>query len=80
LKCDINLFKNDVEPNGYVSTKTEGEMIDLASLNGCKVIVKNGVNGKWYLKGKDDTIENLKDKINKNLGKSRDGVFLLLLE
>jgi hypothetical protein len=80
LKCDIDRSYGDIEPLGYEKTKTEGEMIDLASLHGCKVIVKNGENGKWYLKGKTKTIEELKIKINDNLGKSRDGVFLLLLE
>ena len=80
LKCDIDRAYGDIEPLGYEKTKTEGEMIDLACLHGCKVIVKNGNNGKWYLKGKMKTLENLKIKINNHLGKSRDGVFLLLLE
>lgn len=80
LKCDIDRSYGDIEPLGYEKSKTEGEMIDLACLHGCKVIVKNGINGKWYLKGKTKTLENLKIKINKYAGKSRDGVFLLLLE
>lgn len=28
-------------------------MIDLALINNCKIIIKNGYNGKWYLKGKN---------------------------
>ena len=55
LKCDIDRSYGDIQPLGYEKTKTEGEMIDLACLHGCKVIVKNGINGKWYLKGKTKT-------------------------
>jgi hypothetical protein len=80
LKCDILLNKNDVEWYGFEKTKTEGEMIDLAIKNECPIIIKNGINGKWYLKGKGKTIDYLKNIINVNVGKSRDGVFCLLLE
>jgi len=69
-----------VEVHGYSKTKTEGEMIDLAIINGCKIIIKNGITGKWYLKGKDSTIEDLKIKINEKLDESRTGVFCLLIE
>lgn len=55
-------------------------MIDLAIKNECPIIIKNGINGKWYLKGKGKSIEYLKSKIEEKLGKSRDGVFCLLLE
>jgi hypothetical protein len=79
-KCDILRHTNDVNWYGFEKTKTEGEMIDLAIKNNCPIIIKNGINGKWYLKGKGKTIEYLKNKINENLGKSRDGVFCLLLE
>lgn len=79
-KCDILIHKNDVEYYGFDKTKTEWEMIDLALKNGCYIVIKNGINGKWYLKGKGKTIEYLKSKINENIGKSRDGVFCLLLE
>lgn len=78
-KCDILLHKNNVERYGFEKTKTEGEMIDLAIKNECPIIIKNG-NGKWYLKGKGKTIEYLKSKIDEKIGKSRDGVFCLLLE
>ncbi len=79
-KCDILLHQNDVEWHGFEKTKTEGEMIDLAVKNECPIIIKNGINGKWYLKGKGKPIEYLKSKIDERLGKSRDGVFCLLLE
>jgi len=52
IKCDILLHKNDVEWYGFDKTKSEGEMIDLAVKNECPIIIKNGKNGKWYLKGK----------------------------
>jgi hypothetical protein len=80
LKCDILINKNDVERYGFEKTKTEGEMIDLAIKHKCHIIIKNGINGKWYLKGKGEQIEYLKSKIDEKLGKSRDGVFCLLLE
>ncbi len=80
LKCDILLHKNDVVWYGFEKTKTEGEMIDLAIQNVCPIIIKNGINGKWYLKGKGKTIDYLKNNIDVNIGKSRDGVFCLLLE
>jgi hypothetical protein len=79
-KCDLLRNNNDVEKYGFDKSKTEGEMIDLAIENRCNIIIKNGINGKWYLKGKGKTIEYLKSKINENLGKSREGVFCLLLE
>ena len=79
-KCDILLHQNEVKPYGFEKTKTEGEMIDLAIKNGCPIIIKNGINGKWYLKGKGKTIEDLKRKINKKVGQFREGVFCLLLE
>jgi hypothetical protein len=78
--CDILLHKNDVELNGFDKTKTEGEMIDLAVKHGCPIIIKNGPNGKWYLKGNGQSIEFLKSAINKQVGQSRDNVFCLLLE
>ena len=79
-KCDILLHKNDIEWYGFDNNKTEGEMIDLAIKYGCPIIIKNGRNGKWYLKGKGKSIEYLKNKIQENIGKSRNGVFCLLLE
>jgi hypothetical protein len=65
---------------GYPSDKTEGEMIDLALKNGYPIIVKNGKKGKWYLKGNGRSIEYLKLQIEEKKGKSRDGVFCLLIE
>jgi hypothetical protein len=78
--CDILCHQNDVEQYGFEKTKTEGEMIDLAVANRCSIITKNGKRGKWYLKGKGKSIEFLKSKLTDNVGKSRDGVFCLLLE
>ena len=77
-KCDI--LSPDIEKNGFDKTKTLGEMIDLAINNNCKIIIKGGNNGKWYLKGKDKDIDYLKLKINENNGKSRDGVNCYLIE
>jgi len=79
-KCDILLHKNDVDWYGFDKTYTEGQMIDLAIKHQCPIIIKNGINGKWYLKGKGNTIESLKRKIHEKVGLSRNGVFCLLLE
>ena len=78
--CDILLHNNDVEVHGFEKTKSIGEMIDLAVKNDCRIIIKNGTKGKWYLKGKGKPIEYLKSKIDERLGKSRDGVICYLLE
>jgi hypothetical protein len=77
--CDILLHQNEVEIYGFDKDKTEGEMIDLAVKHDCPIIVKNG-KGKWYLKGKGKSIEFLKTKIDEQIGKTRDGVYSLLLE
>lgn len=80
LNCDILINQNDVEYYGFHKSFTEGEMIDLAVENNCPVIVRNGKNGKWYLKGKDKSLEYIKTLISEHTGKSRDGVYCLLLE
>ncbi len=77
--CDI-LVDWGKSKEGYPANMTEGNMIDLAVAGGFKIIVKNGKKGKWYLKGKDRSIDELKEKIGSNIGKFRDGVFCLLLE
>lgn len=77
--CDI-LVDWGKSTEGISANKTEGEMIDMAVAGGYKIIVKNGKRGKWYLKGKEYNINDLKDKISINIGKYRDGVFCLLLE
>lgn len=78
--CDILISYGDVSPLGFQKNKTLGEMIDLAILNQCPIIVKNGKNGKWYLKGKNRDINDLKTKINNNIGKYRDGCLCFLIE
>ena len=78
--CDILLHNNDVEVHGFEKTKHIDEMELLAVKNDCRIIIKNGTNGKWYLKGKGKPIEYLKSKIDERLGKSRDGVYCYLLE
>ena len=77
--CDI-LINWGKSKEGYPSTKTDGEMIDLAVANGYSVITKNGKRGKWYLKGKDKNIEFLRNKLDENVMRHREGVFCLLLE
>ena len=80
--CDILIgwYYCNVAPLGFDKTKTIGEMIDMAIENNCPIIIKNGNNGKWYLKGQGKTIEYLKEQINENIGNHRDGVYCLLIE
>ena len=78
--CDILIGSNDISHLGFDKTKTEGEMIDLAVKNGCSIIIRAGKNGKWYLKGKGKSKEYLKNKIQENINKHRDGMFCLFLE
>lgn len=80
LKCDVLRNRDDVEPYGFAATYTEDEIIELAMKHGSKIVVKNGHKGKWYLKGKGKTAEYLQTKIDKGIGKFRDGVYCLLLE
>jgi hypothetical protein len=80
LKCDILANNNDIEPHGFDKNLSEGNLIDLAVINNCPIIIKGGKTGKWYLKGKGKTLEYLRGKITNNIGKSREGIFCLLLE
>ena len=80
LKCDILINQNDIEPHGFEKTKTETEMIALAIQHGCPIIVRNGKQGKWYLKGKGKPMDVLKQKIEEQFGNAREGVFCLLIE
>ena len=79
LKTDVLRYKNDIERLGYPKTNTEAEMYTLARRYGCKIITKNGYNGKWYLKGKGYSRDYLQETINQNRGNSREGVFCILL-
>ena len=79
-KCDILKHNNDIESHGFEKNITLGEMIDTAINNDCRIIIKNGFNGKWYLKGKNKNIDFLRIKINNSVGLSRDGVYCILLE
>ncbi len=79
LKTDVLRYKNDIERLGYPKTHTEEEMYALARCHGCKIITKNGYNGKWYLKGKGYSRDYLIETINQNQGNSREGVFCILL-
>jgi hypothetical protein len=78
--CDILIGNNNVERLGFDKTKTLGEMIDLAINNNCPIIIKSGLNAKWYLKGQGKNIEFLKEKINQNIGQHRTGVCCYLIE
>ncbi len=80
-KTDILKGCNDVEDKGYTASKTLDEMIQLALENDCPVIVKGGVNAKWYLKGKGMSMDSIRELIRQNHGKApREGITLTLIE
>lgn len=76
--CLINC--NDIELLGFDKTKTQGEMIDLAVEYGCCMIVRNGNNGKWYLKGLGRDAGEIRDKLEHNVGNCREGVYSLFID
>jgi hypothetical protein len=55
-------------------------MVDLAIQHKCPILIKNGKNGKWYLKGQGKTMEFLRSEIARKQGLSREGVCCWLLE
>jgi hypothetical protein len=66
-KCDILIHKNDVSRLGYEKgDKTLGQMIDLAILHKCPIIIERA-RGKWYLKGQGYSRSDLKKMIEENL-------------
>lgn len=77
---DILINKNEVQQNGFDKNMTLGQMIDLAIEHNCRVICKNGTNGKWYLKGKNIPYEDLKTKLDQAEARHRDGVYSLLIQ
>lgn len=59
---------------------TEEQVCKVARVLEFPVVVKNGNNGQWYLKGKGKTRQFLEDAITKARGQSREGVYCLLLD
>lgn len=80
FKTDILIGSNDVEEKGFPKTHTLEQMMTMAIEHKCPIIIKNGTNGKWYLKGKSKSLDELKHLIAMNRGLSRDGVDCYLLE
>jgi hypothetical protein len=81
--CDIltRVKKGCPEWKGFHKDSTIGQMIDLAIIYNCRVIVKNGNKGKWYLKGQGKSIEFLENEISKGLRNNhRIGVYCILLK
>jgi hypothetical protein len=84
-RCDIliefpNNGNNNVEMFGFDKNKTLGEMIYIALLHKCPIIIKAGKNAKWYLKGRGKTLEFLKNKIELNKGTKREEMTCYPLE
>jgi len=78
-KCDI-LKKSHDEISYSKDEYNEIQIIALAKQLMFPIVVKNGKNGKWYLKGKGRKLEKLTAKIQENRGKSRNGVYCLLID
>ena len=66
--CDVYIMQNNIEQFGFDKNKTFGEMLDLAVLNKCNIITKNG-RGKWYLKGQNKDFNDSLMKAEENAGK-----------
>ena len=80
-KCDFNIGKNDIEQLGYDKNLTIGHMIDIALEHSCRVIIKNGITGKYYLKCKDMVYDDAIALAERNQGKARgDGVICHVLK
>lgn len=62
---DAFIGQNNVERLGFDKNKTLEEMIELATINKCPLIVKDG-RGKWYLKGQGKTYEEIEAGLNQN--------------
>lgn len=76
---DILISNNNIEKYGFASTMTQWQMIELAITHRCPILIKDGHRGKWYLKGKNYTVVELKAKLDQ-APRERDGVFSLLIE
>lgn len=79
-RCDILVGRNDVQRLGFDKDMTDSQIIALAIKHNSPVIVKNGRNGKWYLKGNGMDMDLLKEKLQEQRGKSREGVYCMLIE
>lgn len=80
-KCDFNIGKNDVEQLGYDKNLTIGHMIDVALEHSCRVIIKNGITGKYYLKCQNMSYNDTIALAQRNEGNARgDGVVCHVLK
>ena len=78
-KCDFYIGKNEIERLGYSGKTSMGHIIDLALEHKCRVIIKNGVNGKYYLKCKDMSYNDVLLLAEAKEGQMRDGVLCYVL-
>lgn len=69
-------FKNCIE---LIAANSEENVINFAWRNCYQVVVKNGVDGAWIIKGKDENIDYLEREMEKNVGKHADGVYCILV-
>jgi hypothetical protein len=76
LGCDILYHKHRGK---YSKDMTFGAIYDLAIQHNCKIILKNGKNGMWYIKGDIETVDELKMLCQINAGKKRNSVVTTLI-
>lgn len=79
-KCDILLHRNDIQKLGFDKNKTFEEIKEIAIANNCPVIIKAGLKGKWYIKGKNMDLDVLKKLASINEGKYRNGIICYIIE
>jgi hypothetical protein len=68
---NTGIINNDVERLGFDSDLSETEMIALAIKHQCPLIVRSGIRGKWYLKGRGREHAYLEGKLISNKGVPR---------
>lgn len=61
-----------------IGEKTFGEILDLAIIHDCNIIIKSGDNGSWYLKQKD--YMKVKEELDEPLKHIRKGHDCYLIE
>jgi hypothetical protein len=78
-KCNILAnakFQDCIE---LIASNSEENVVNFAWRNCYQVVVKNGVDGAWIVKGKDENIDYLEREMENNVGKHADGVYCILV-
>ena len=80
-KTDILKGDDSVDKYGFDKNFSEKEIIKIAIKYNVNIIVRGGLNAKWYLKGKGRTINELRDKLEQFKGRQKNpNIYSLLIE